>query len=306
MRRLLAWVEGQPAHRVLAACILAILLIGIADILTGPQYFLTIVYMIPISLAAWRTDWQRVGLVALLAIAALLFVDALNPLASLSTWAMLWNQLARFAVAVFIVILITGLREARQHAEVMARTDVLTGIANLFSFREASARELERARRSGEPLTLLFLDIDDFKVVNDYHGHSTGDEVLRRIARALCYAARSHDFVARVGGDEFVVLMPRTDAGQAAAVIDRVTSRLAAISRPDGSSLTCSIGAATYDPAPATIDEILQAADQEMYLAKASRARSHERQAARGARPIRLLAPSDDGAAESSAIGMDY
>lgn len=305
MRRLLAWVEGQPAHWVLAACILAVALIGVADILTGPQYFLTIVYMIPISLAAWRTDWRRAGLVVLLAIAALMLVDALDPLASLSTWAMLWNQLARFAVAVFIVVLITGLREARQHAELMARTDVLTGIANLFSFRESSARELERARRSGEPLTLLFLDIDDFKVVNDYHGHSTGDEVLRRIARALCYAARSDDFVARVGGDEFVVLMPRTDAVQADAVIDRVTSRLATISRPDGSPLTCSIGAATYDPAPATIDEILQAADQEMYLAKASRARSHERQAARGARPIRLLAPSDDGAADSSAIGMD-
>lgn len=306
MRRLLAWVEGKPAHWVLAACVVAIALIGVADILTGPQYFLTIVYMIPISLAAWRTDWQHAGLVALIAIAVLLFADALDPLASVSTWAMLWNQLARFAVAVFIIVLITGLREARQQAEMMARTDVLTGIANLFAFREASASELERARRSGHPLTLLFLDIDDFKMVNDYHGHSTGDEVLRRIARALCYAARRDDFVARVGGDEFVVLMPRTDAGQAAAVIDRMTSRLATIGRPDGSPLTCSVGAATYDPAPATIDEILQAADQEMYLAKASRARAHEQQAARGARSLRLLAPSSDGAPDSSAIGMDY
>lgn len=289
----------------LVVYVAAIVLVGFADVMSGAQFFLTVVYLIPVSLAAWHGGRRYGVLLAAIAVSALMVADLLSPLEGVSTAALLWNQLARFAVFLFIVLLITSLRDARHHAELLARTDVLTGVANLFAFREAGSRELERSRRTSQPLTLLFLDIDDFKVVNDYHGHSTGDEVLRRIARALCYAARRGDFVARVGGDEFVVLMPRTDAGDAAGVIDRVESRLATISRPDGSPLTCSIGAATHDPAPASIDEILQEADQAMYRAKALRSRPDAVSLDHAARPLRLLVPSAERPASSEAVGME-
>jgi len=305
MRRLLAWIEGQPARGVLVSCLLAVVLIGIVDLLSGPQFFLTVIYLIPVSLAAWRTDWRRAVLVALLSISALTLADIRDPLEDVSLGALLWNQSARLAVSLFIVLLVTNLRDARQQAELMARTDVLTGVANLFSFREISARELERSRRTGQPLTLLFLDIDDFKIVNDYHGHLTGDEMLRRIARALCYAARRDDIVARVGGDEFVVLMPRSDAAQANQVVERVTSRLATISRPDGSPLTCSIGMATHHPATETIDEILQEADRAMYAAKSRRASDRRPPADRVAAPLRLISPPASDAVDASAFGMD-
>ncbi len=306
MRRLLAWIESQPAQRMLVACIGVVVLIGVADIMTGSQYFLTAPYIVPISIAAWRTGWKRAVFVALIAISALLLADISDPLSDVSIVALLWNQVARFMVFTFIIVLISSLRDARHHAEVMARTDVLTGIANLFAFREASDRELDRARREGQPLTLLFLDIDDFKIVNDFHGHSSGDEVLRRIARALCYAVRRDDFVARVGGDEFVVLLPRTDANGAAHVIDRVTNRLAAISRPDGTPLTCTIGSATHNPAPTTIDEMLQEADQAMYQVKAQRAEPDRGAAMHGVRSLRLLAPVPDSSDDAQAVGTDF
>lgn len=305
MRRLLSWIEGQPAQRVLAACVAAVFLIGFADVLTGAQFLLTLLYLVPISLAAWRGSWRDGIILAVVAVAALLISDLITPPAEVSALALLWNQLSRFAVFIFVVLLITNLRDARQHAERLARTDVLTGVANLFAFREVSTRELARSRRSGEPLTLLFLDIDGFKAVNDFHGHSTGDEVLRRIARALCYAARRNDLVARVGGDEFVVLMPSTGAREATQVIERVTSRLATIKRPDGSPLTCSIGAATHDPVSATLDEIMQEADQAMYRAKSRRAVSPSAPPDRARRPLRLLSPPTTSAPDAEAFGMD-
>lgn len=305
MRRLLAWVEGQSTERVLIACVVAVVLIGIADASTDPDYLLTIVYIIPISLSAWRAGWQRAWGITALAVVTLLIVDTLNPQDGALTPAVLWNQLSRLAVVVFIVILINGLREARQRAELMARTDILTGISNLFAFREVSARHLEHAQRNGQPLTLLFLDIDDFKIVNDFGGHSAGDEVLRRIARELSFAARQDDFVARVGGDEFVVLLPRTDAAQAADVINRITSRLATISRPDGSQLTCSLGMATHAPALATIDKIMQEADNAMYFMKAHRLPLEEQRVDPHGRSLRLLTSAEDNPVDASAFGTD-
>lgn len=305
-QRLLAWVDNQPVSWILIVCVWAVTLISIVDVLTGPQYFMTAVYLIPVSLAAWRTDWQRAGIVALLSISGLLIADIIDPLDGVSTSAMLWNQATRFAAIIIIVLLITGLRESRRHAERMARTDVLTGIANLFAFREASVREIERSRRIGRPLTLLFLDIDDFKIVNDFHGHSTGDEVLRQIAETLCHATRSDDFVARVGGDEFVVLMPSTDALQAEAVIERVQRQLATITRPDGSPLTCSIGAATRDPRSSSINALLREADEAMYFAKARREHIGGRQTGGSPRPLRLLTPLRDSHDDSTVAGLDF
>lgn len=144
----------------------------------------------------------------------------------------------------------------------MARRDPLTGLPNRRALEEVLPREMARARRALSPLSLAILDIDYFKQYNDAHGHLAGDEVLRACARAWDSALRAEDTIARVGGEEFLVLLPDTPAEKAAEIIERLRMKT-----PMGQS--CSAGLACWDYAE-TIDDLLSRADKALYLAKAS------------------------------------
>jgi diguanylate cyclase (GGDEF)-like protein/PAS domain S-box-containing protein len=143
----------------------------------------------------------------------------------------------------------------------MARRDPLTGLPNRRALEEQLPQVMARARRSGSPLSLAILDIDHFKHYNDTHGHLAGDEVLRACARAWDGALRGEDTVARVGGEEFLVLLPDTDDEQAAEIIERLRARTPM-------DQTCSAGLASWDHTE-TIDDLLRRADEALYLAKA-------------------------------------
>lgn len=143
----------------------------------------------------------------------------------------------------------------------MARSDSLTGLPNRRALEEQLPQVMARARRSLSPLSLAILDIDHFKRYNDTHGHLAGDEVLRACACAWDEALRGEDTIARVGGEEFLVLLPDTDGDRAAEIVERLREKT-----PMGQ--TCSAGLACWDYAE-TIDELLGRADQALYLAKA-------------------------------------
>jgi diguanylate cyclase (GGDEF)-like protein len=147
----------------------------------------------------------------------------------------------------------------------MSRTDVLTGLRNQRAFEERLPDELARAVRYREPLSLLVLDLDDLKGINDSRGHHAGDLALRALADALLLGARQTDFAARVGGDEFVVLAPRTDARAAAALGERIRA-LVSVQGVDG--LTVSVGVATMGAGSATQGFLREVADSALYEAK--------------------------------------
>jgi diguanylate cyclase (GGDEF)-like protein len=141
--------------------------------------------------------------------------------------------------------------------------DALTGLPDRAAFVAA----LKRAAESGEGVAVLFLDLDDFKVINDTHGHQTGDAVLRLVADAMRSSVRQSDVVGRLGGDEFAVLMPETEA----AVADGAAQRLAASLRnvfKGTPTVTASIGVVACGTVDASTDELLRRADQAMYDAK--------------------------------------
>ena len=121
------------------------------------------------------------------------------------------NSVAHMAAFATIIALLSSLRRSHAAERRLARTDPLTGIANPRSFVEAANAELERQLRFQRPLTVAYLDLDNFKTVNDRFGHRTGDEVLSAVARALRESTRATDHLARLGGDEFAVLMPETE-----------------------------------------------------------------------------------------------
>jgi diguanylate cyclase (GGDEF)-like protein len=166
--------------------------------------------------------------------------------------------------------------QLNQDLERAAQTDGLTGIANRRAFDQALERAIRRVRRTNEPLSLLLLDLDHFKALNDMAGHQAGDDVLRKFAGVLAQAARRPDDVAaRYGGEEFALILPSTDQTGAVEVAQRLRENLAAAEMPhprgiDG-LVTVSIGAVTADPATELAAErLVSAADARLYEAKKS------------------------------------
>ena len=159
-------------------------------------------------------------------------------------------------------------RDAERHA-VDAATDPLTGLANQRTFQDGLRAELSRARRHGTPLAVALVDVDDFKEVNDTCGHAVGDRVLTTIAELLRSALRSEDLLARIGGDEFAVVLPASDATAAAAALERARRRIARAQVAEGATVSISVG--ICDTAHATDAEALQRrADGALYVSKES------------------------------------
>ena len=146
-----------------------------------------------------------------------------------------------------------------------ATYDALTGLFNRRGFDLGLDQELARVARHPRPLSMLLVDVDNLKAVNDNAGHAAGDAALRRVAAALLAVARRTDIVARLGGDEFAVLTPETDARDAAAIAARVHAELSASA--SASKLTVSIGIAALNSAGPS-SEFLRAADVALYQAK--------------------------------------
>lgn len=157
--------------------------------------------------------------------------------------------------------------------EKLALTDALTGLANRRAFLDALGAELARGHRHDHPASLLFLDLDEFKRVNDTHGHAVGDEVLAGFAQVLTRSCRRGDLAARIGGEEFAVLLPMTGRVAAALVAERI--RRATESFPLGRSVVVSmkvsigVAAAEDSPEPVEAAELLGRADAALYRAKA-------------------------------------
>lgn len=163
--------------------------------------------------------------------------------------------------------------------EEAAFTDHLTGLANRRRFERQLEREVERTRRYGRPFCLLMLDIDHFKLVNDTHGHEAGDEVLRHLAKVLQEGTRGIDLAARVGGEEFAVLLTETERQSGIEVTERLRAAVELMQVPDLPKITASFGLAEFPSSANTAPELLAAADAAMYEAK-SQGRNRVRQAA--------------------------
>jgi two-component system cell cycle response regulator len=148
----------------------------------------------------------------------------------------------------------------------LAATDALTGLANRRTFEETLERELSRARRQGDDVTLVMIDLDHFKNLNDSHGHLVGDEVLRHVGRRLTGLCRDFDTPARYGGEEFAVILPRCSEHEALEVAERMRRSLATDGPPV--PISASAGVATFPSQAGESGELIRAADHALYQAK--------------------------------------
>jgi diguanylate cyclase (GGDEF)-like protein len=152
-------------------------------------------------------------------------------------------------------LLVAEVRDSFLREQGLARTDSLTGLANRKGFYEEAVRLTALCRRSGRPITAGYIDLDNFKAANDELGHEKGDQVLRSAADALLAAVRPSDVAARVGGDEFIVLLPEVDAQEAVAALERIRASLSEALPQEPVHVSASIGGVTFTVAPESIEQ---------------------------------------------------
>lgn len=246
----------------------AVVALGIVDYLTGYELSFSLFYLAPISAAGWFVG-RRLGLTISAASAVTwLIADVAAGNTYTRSLFLLWNTLIRFGFFVIVTLLLARLRVAYQREQELARTDRTTGAANSRHFHELAQFELDHARRLGYPLTIAYIDLDNFKAVNDRFGHAQGDEVLRAVGSCVQKHLRVTDVVARLGGDEFALLLPGADRDGAQAVISKIQGMLATEMRTRHWPVTFSIGIVTFTAPPPSVDAMIHSADELMYTVK--------------------------------------
>ena len=274
--------SGAHEVAITVGCLVTIVGIGWADYAPGPDFGVSLFYLVPILAGAWWSGRGSTVVVCLAASATWFAADFMHRQVG-HLIVSVWNGTTRLAIFVLVGMVVSLLRhERRQLAEVnadlkvllersesLARTDELTGLANTRAFVEALGVELERRKRDGQPICIAYLDLDNFKRINDLHGHLTGDQVLREIGAKLRSRLRSADLPARLGGDEFAVLLWDADRSAAAEVGERLVRDINEVgARFPDARLGLSVGLAYFDEPPGDAEAILRAADEVMYEAK--------------------------------------
>ena len=185
----------------------------------------------------------------------------------LHPWLTAWNVFVHLGFMVVIVYLLTYQKAYLRIEQQLARIDALTGIFNRGEFIDRLQYILNVAVREHWPVTLAYIDIDDFKHINDQKGHAEGDKVLRLVAAQLVAAVRHTDIVGRMGGDEFAVALPHADQAAVESFIQKLLHDFSG-ALPGESSVTCSIGCLTFPPPPPNAERALKETDLLMYQVK--------------------------------------
>lgn len=238
------------------------------NFVTVPGFSMDLFYLVPIYFLTWFGGLAPGIVMACLSMTSLVVAD-LHWKTSLFTSARLdWDHLARFCFLLLTTVLLGRLREAYRSASESSRSDFLTGLANRREFFAVAEQERLRAARYGKCVSVAYMDLDGFKEINDQLGHSAGDTILMEIANELRNNLRATDVVARMGGDEFVILLPETDAPAAKAKVEQLRELLLQLARQRNWPVTYSIGLVTFLHPPKSTDEMIGEADHLMYAVK--------------------------------------
>jgi diguanylate cyclase (GGDEF)-like protein len=266
--RLLQQLDRFPTGVVLALSGVLVVLIAAIDSVSGPDLSFHIFYLIPIIMSGWAAGAGAGAMIAGACALGWQLADTMTGRSYELALTPYWNLAVRFFSFAVVSYLLAALRTSWNHERELARTDDLTGVRNARSFSELADAELRRSRRFGRSLTVAYVDLDDFKDVNDTLGHSAGDAVLRAAAQAMTQSLRAVDVVARLGGDEFGILLPETDAAAATPVIQKLHQAISQSTAAGGCPITASIGAVTYRQLPQNVDDLIRSADERMYEIK--------------------------------------
>lgn len=245
------------------------------DAWIGLNANLIVLYLIVAGFASWALGEQAGTLAsvgAVIASAIIKHVERVHLPADAAPLATeLWNALARLISVWLMVVAINGMRSALDLEHWRASIDGLTGVLNKAAFQRRMERRIAYARHHGLAVVLCYMDLDGFKRVNDRHGHSAGDQVLRGFATAAVNAIRERDLFARIGGDEFVALLTVPSPAEGDRLAEIIHARLSRILAETGLGVTCSMGALVMDSGELdSAGGYIELADKLMYEVKHS------------------------------------
>lgn len=247
---------------------LCIIGVGVVDYITGSEITFALLYMFPVAVIAWFSNKNNAIAASLLSAFTWLIVDYFSNRLDPDFWIYSWNYFSRLILLGIIVFLLRQLKNILLEKDKLSREDPLTKSLNLRAFREIAEIEISRAIRYGHTLSLAYIDVDNFKYINDIMGHETGNRVLCAIIDTIRENLRESDTVARVGGDEFVVLLPVIHQEAARIAIKKIHDALTRIMHKNDWPVTFSFGVLTCIENIPSIDRMIEAADQLMYSVK--------------------------------------
>jgi GGDEF domain-containing protein len=200
-------------------CTLALFCAGlISRYLVPPQFSVSFLFLLPISFATWFLSWWAGSIVAALGTILLLYFDL--DFAHLERAGAYWNAFINIVVAGTFIYIFSELQALYRKQIDLSRRDPLTGLLNRRGFRELLTAETKRIARHRRPITLAYIDLDNFKSINDQYGHAAGDELLVAVGQQIARRLRATDSLARLGGDELGILLPETDEAAARLVLN--------------------------------------------------------------------------------------
>jgi diguanylate cyclase (GGDEF)-like protein len=258
---------GKPASLILG--ILVVGLIGYVDYVTGIEIGFSPFYLIPIVFVTWFVNARSGFVLAVLAAVTWGVADRLGGAHYSNEFIPYWNAAIRLTFFL-ITILSLKYRKALEVERNFSRTDYVTGALNPRFFHAVAQREIDWSKRHQKAFTAAYIDVDNFKAINDQYGHALGDEVLRTAAKTLQSSLRKTDLVARLGGDEFVIVLPEVGADGLQSVISKLHKTLTDEMSNHGWPATFSIGAVAFTATPRSTDDIIRLTDRLMYAAKQS------------------------------------
>jgi diguanylate cyclase (GGDEF)-like protein len=262
--------SSRSSITVIFISLMLLAMLGWIDYLTG-DYSMIVFYLIPVSLVAWFVTWHSGLFFCLLALMTRFIADEVSSSFSLNNAKLhYWNLFIEFVFLLIMSLLFSALRKNLDSEKTRASTDSLTGALNRRAFFDIAEYELNRSQRYKHATTIAYIDLDNFKGINDRLGHTIGDNLLVTVTKTITSNIRSSDILSRFGGDEFVILLPETKTEAAAAFLGKIQNQLNQAMAAKNWPVSFSIGAITYLNAPPGVEEVIKKADMLMYEVKRS------------------------------------
>lgn len=266
--RLLTYFETIRKGWLIMIAVGVIFILGAIDYITGFELSFSFFYLIPVTMIAWAIS-RNAGLAfSVLGAAVWLISNILSGQSFSNVFIGVWNTFVRFGFYTVVTISVSELRHALEEERLLANTDPLTGALNRRSFNEIAEKRMIVSEVNSRPYTMVYIDLDNFKTINDNLGHAVGDLVLKIVVDTILKQIRNTDFLARLGGDEFGLLLTDIDQKNAQSIVQRLQSALLEKMKFNEWTVTFSIGALTVLSMPESVDKLVSMTDALMYDVK--------------------------------------
>lgn len=253
---------------IVTVALLTIVGIGAADIYLGHEISLSVLYLLPVAATTWYVGKQAGWIICAASTGAIVGEHLLSGYNAQNPIAAAWSAIVHLIFMLSFIWLFSRLREMLELQEKLATIDPLTGVMNRRAFMERLTFVFRFAEREKLPVTLIYIDVDNFKQINDRYGHAEGDRILRCIGDSLIRSTRKSDLVCRLGGDEFVVVLPDSSGWHARDCARKLQHTLSSSLGSPPVTPTCSIGCVTFMTPPTDMETALAAGDSMMYRVK--------------------------------------